>query len=935
MSAYRAFRVPPKVSDGQSASRPEAFIGVIDASGSMRHCWPDVARMYNLSRPKDRHCVTITFDQAPHVCESNILSETIRQHGGGMTNISAAFTEMDRTIAKLSKDTHITVLFISDGQDNAGGGMSTLEQRLQDLEGSCGRPISFICLGIQSQFPTFISMYLRELYHTTQSSIPALFLVEYASEKAFFNKFETIQPFLSHVQTLRIEPPVRVVPWMPPSSEVYENQFLVTRETEITLDGVEHSLSESKLSAESVAELFRGYVQALELVGLGSSKHLLQEQASVALQFMLDLLTEFKRSSGLDFAVPAPESSLSDEWAGVAAVAAANFVRHSRIKVTAYVENVRAMAEGHCSSKMAQYDAAKRIGVGTVVGKQVQKALALTTVPVAEFARLRDSFLAQARGVDVFVGRPRVTKTQREVFEADTYSSFAEGLGVLKSQYDLMETLPLVGLAVLVKRSEGLDTDTWRFTVKRVLRDGDSSVPLVASSLMMAREYFKQESLGYKSVLGKQEANCVVPLFSRDDEILAPLVRHPLFHLLMTCNVTLNADALFNDAYFALLSSCFLVTLSPEEGSSVVDMDLLASVQCSAELVYGEEKWFRDVQKNLVQSPDSTPSSVVATIFHLFLLIRRGAMDVTAGDTLLDSIGTAYLKTCITTMTLQGVLTLQSGGEPLVNESALKGKFVECRSLGELRRQVGQMLEQRMRTKCMEEQGVAVKVEKLRKNDAGPANLQHLERLAEVLELSPVDGDRVLRWARRAHCVLTSLSQEAGAVDIINRLAEGSQAVMAEDLFNSVRDDFVEQFKEVHKRVVPMCRTRLRTLCTERSIDYDSLHFNPRTGLASNACMAPQCPFFLQPQDSFGRHLDTWRSKMPMAFHRTVKMYNEKHPAYILAKFVSGDQMRSRPSKDLNVADFDVTEDWVLEYVRDLAEAYKAIALEDDGWEFT
>ena len=110
------------------------------------------------------------------------------------------------------------------------------------------------------------------------------------------------------------------------------------------------------------------------------------------------------------------------------------------------------------------------------------------------------------------------------------------------------------------------------------------------------------------------------------------LVRHPLFHFLMTCGVILNADALFGyNAYFAFLSSWSLVTLCPEEPSNVTDVVLLENLRCCAELVYSKEQWFRDVQKNLVQCPEYTPSSVVGTVLHLLLLSRWSSMDVAAG----------------------------------------------------------------------------------------------------------------------------------------------------------------------------------------------------------------------------------------------------------------------------------------------------------------
>jgi hypothetical protein len=61
-------------------------------------------------------------------------------------------------------------------------------------------------LGIQSGFPTTISMTLRQLYQHGDETIPALYLIEYASEKAFFNKFETMKNCFTSNSKIKIKP---------------------------------------------------------------------------------------------------------------------------------------------------------------------------------------------------------------------------------------------------------------------------------------------------------------------------------------------------------------------------------------------------------------------------------------------------------------------------------------------------------------------------------------------------------------------------------------------------------------------------------------------------------------------------------------------------------------------------------------------------------
>ena len=79
------------------------------------------------------------------------------------------------------EEASITIVFISDGNDTTNGGTDKVLQKMKSLRGGLGRDITLLCLGIQSGFPTKLSMQIRELYHTGDEKIPALYLIEYAS----------------------------------------------------------------------------------------------------------------------------------------------------------------------------------------------------------------------------------------------------------------------------------------------------------------------------------------------------------------------------------------------------------------------------------------------------------------------------------------------------------------------------------------------------------------------------------------------------------------------------------------------------------------------------------------------------------------------------------------------------------------------------------
>lgn len=106
---------------------------------------------------------------------------------------------------------------------------------MKGLKGGQGRDITMLCLGIQSGFPTKMSMDIRELYHTGDEKIPALYLIEYASEKAFFNKFESMANCFKISNQVRCTHGLKQLkeyPWEKEGgAEVKEGQWLMVHYT--------------------------------------------------------------------------------------------------------------------------------------------------------------------------------------------------------------------------------------------------------------------------------------------------------------------------------------------------------------------------------------------------------------------------------------------------------------------------------------------------------------------------------------------------------------------------------------------------------------------------------------------------------------------------------------------------------------------------------
>ena len=381
--------------EGQKSKDMKVF-GVIDASGSMSSVWPHVAKTYNqlINEVGEEYFDTICFDnKLHHKKDTPYLSENIRDHGGSMTNIYISFEYLEKEIfPKLDSNTEIKIVFISDGHDTCLG--SGLQAKLDTLQGGSGRDISFMCVGVQSGFPTFISMKLREKYHTGDDAVPSIFMIEYASEKAFFNKFQTIKDFMKTKEPVPIEPAQMFFPWQGVESFAKEGQWVFSKDKSIKLlpENQEPIVLEYKtFNVEAVSEIIRSWVQKLQLDCLNKKlTHNETVEYAQSTKSLVDaMLDEVRTFEEIDLLNKSNESGLSYYKKVLN-----QQVAHSRIKIGGYINDLAELIKGNTPQKMNEYEAAKMIGLGTVVGKYQQKALALKNIHREEFFKIKDEFIA-------------------------------------------------------------------------------------------------------------------------------------------------------------------------------------------------------------------------------------------------------------------------------------------------------------------------------------------------------------------------------------------------------------------------------------------------------------------------------------------------------------------------------------------------------------
>lgn len=172
-------------------------------------------------------------------------------------------------------------------------------------------------------------------------------------------------------------------------------------------------------------------------------------------------------------------------------------------------------------------------------------------------------------------------QNQKEVFQEP---DFLEGLRLCKNQYDLVQSFPIVGYSLKVKRYDGSMINPWKVRVLQLAKTHNS-----IDSVYLANNSNKYElSVGDGKV---EEINAVLPLFSEDDVEMSALFNTRLFKLAVSFMVVQNIDTYHEEAYLALLASTFVFLL--KEPQSEWRDNLIKKIHSSIKVTYWQNQSFR------------------------------------------------------------------------------------------------------------------------------------------------------------------------------------------------------------------------------------------------------------------------------------------------------------------------------------------------------
>jgi len=939
----------PFSKDQTAKSKPFTLVGIIDASGSMGKLWKQLVAQWNLllEENKDNKIFTITFDtKARANLNDPTLKTLLNKHGGGGTTLDEPFLKFqDIWREKIPTDHDIKVIFISDGQDNE---QTTLDSRLSKLKRvNDNQQVTFMCLGILAEFPTFVSMKLREIYHNGDPTCPSVFLIEYLSEKALFNKFQSLRSFLRSRKMVKVEPSQILIPWESCVDEMPEGTKFCSEDDKIYLPNEELVLEfdSKKTTSYNISELFRNWTLRLQLDVLNNKvdKKRAEEFGVSSFNLMKEMVEDFKSVTGIDLL---SENEAKDGINFLNRVQA-NQSRYERLKIQGFIETMRKISVGQMISNEDEYEAAKQLGLGTIIGKHKQKIFALKNMNTQAYVAVIQEFLKVSKKLIISEGIPgdrsfNILESQRDIF---LDSTLCDGLSLIEDPYTMVECFPLVGQCLEVKRGVECANDIWKIAVKSIPK-----IHSIGDSMVIVRNN-NMAVLTAGEGKPAEKINCILPLFGKEDKDMTGLVNSRLYQHLVGFSFTEQIDGINPEAYFAALTSLFMYIVTNEQTD--YEVTLLEKIFYTLDILYQDQagyvKFYLDSLSfniDLATSPfheslnKNGYKGLNQCLLGVFFLLRKKSIGEEEAEEIMQRIFVEYFSDRVKKEKLSSFFTFGEFEKNLDNVMKefegvkILSRFYTLKRLrkflsGDLKKELDKLISKEGQKKA----SVILNTSHLGSDRKETMSYEKLVAVSKFLNLGVTSHKHLFGYL--VHCnknpqevirqrELISFDFEENSSYVKQNIESVTEANLSNKVIHQIKirlpEVYYEAFRDAHFEILPLSQDKIKAECKRLCIQASSLKYDPSSGFVSNACMAPKCPHYLQPQGPIRNHMSGWRGEIPLRFHSTVRSKMNSPIKDILSALRFDAANQSDPSK---IYGFD--RDRVIKYIEQVVQAYKEI----------
>jgi hypothetical protein len=855
-----------------------------------------------------------------------------------MTNIVAAMREMENVLSKIPKENPVWVVFISDGDDTCNGGLNSLMNKLNNLKGNQGRKnFNFMCVGVGSGFPTRVSMYLRERYHRGNDAVPSIFCIEYISEKAFKNKLDGVMKFCEVRGVVELNNGVIAVPWVGENKDAVEGTWVVSRFPKLRMGrkGVSLIKDEEKFnsltteveskkedfSIDAVADVFRAWSQKLQLDAINNTITFVQakEFAQSTHGLMTAIVEDIKKSRGLDIVTGKVDSGIASFLDQVLNLQ----INRTGMRIAGYLTAVEEIKNGRDLSKLDQFEAAKIIGLGTITGKAQQRANALKNMTQAKLTEYIEEFIAAYEQIEIkdTTGFTPSFKTNRTFHTLLKDETLASGLRKFNSPLDFLDTFPLFGAALNIKRADGTANSVWKASVKSYFNSE------VETSTFDFATYSLQIKEG-------EQTNCVCPLISKEDAYLAPLYNTNLIKYLISYNVTEQLDFINDDPWLLMLSDLFVLAYKAE------DKAMVARIMETLDALFGVDKTIGDLIEAIeVEDLDEYKNfkrKSTKILLHYYVM-QRSELEDEEKENIMQRLWVMYYRYRLSSESIKAFVQTEamSGLQEAImakyTPEYISQKFYTTQEV--VRHCRNNLIDE---MSALEVQGSSNNIKLIPSAFTSDVNNDISFKLLktifkEVLPSTPLKSEESMLFL--GHCTQKGSNAEYEPIEITMEEAKiklttavsssSESAGLKKRIMYACMDQFkktyLKSFKGNHWGVTPKSWEEIVKICEEKGIDASKLDYNPETQMVRNACMSDNCPHQFVPKTrrKLANHMGGWQGLCPKAFHQFVTQHSTESPEEVYTKFCT-----QRNIKDISA--FGVDKQKVLDYIVVIQKSFTA-----------
>jgi len=874
----------------------EVLMILYDISGSMDTINPSLAPILN--KIMQNHCekggqsVGIIFGSSARLHDGNfyINNYEYKDISRG-TNIISGVQVLHNELCKLPKGSKITVLFVSDGQDDP----ATVTKKLKIFSRPETLDINFLCVGVGRGYPANVALKFRDCYHSGRIDIPAHVLINDNGDCQEI--MDIVAGYIGASPLVTINPSFRMFPSGKKIQETHVKSWILLEDfssNEIQVNENLIPLCGITIQYPDVCSILMQWINSLHILDRsGISRDIVKEKAAETKKMSNLLFSQMEKE-------PQPEKLNLTQRLLVKAK------KTQELAIQMYLKEIQRLVDGEFLEGLSDLQLAQRMDIGAVATNKYAEKGKMKLMTETQYKKIIDSGCNAIQEL-LQLDLPEIEE-DRSIVTLETLKDVITSENIIEAirqadLYTLLDSFVINGIPLQVSRPDGIVMNPYMVKVK-------SASALLGNVDAHSMQKFKESgiSIGSDDVFA---VNCILPLFSKEKYcVYAPFIRSLLFKFVSGYQGSLMPEHFDPTLYFGLLSSYFLFLLNEKE--SEYRTEQMKLVCDSVFLAYNTAPWLQEY-KELLKSPIGLNTIDTPSLNKAILAAHYFKEEIKISENFIESLIIEFIGRANTLSILEWFNT-DCTLEETYSYKKMEKTYLRDTYIKEALKNITDPIVKNVKFSFLPE-----KLEKL-SHHAG-ITLSHIRSFAKLHEVSfpenlqthVVHGISYGNSRERMEQLCNGLEEN---IENISKIVMGNAIVSwrkktEEHVRQLAYDDYTDWFVSTHSVPFPLEQNKVEELCRQKKIpfslssdDFFGVGYVVASGLCASVCLCEDCPFGLYKEPvlmkgQLANHIQTCPYPVIPAAHKTYKALPNASLDEIMEALKSGKYLKFATSEML------------------------------------